>query len=115
MAATATQTIGNRLAPARFILFALPLVLGSMAGLFAWGWKVGIMAGFDLAAIVFLLSCMPLLRVDRAHSMADEARRNDATRAPLLVIPALVTVAVFGTIPAELTGGDKIPAGTKAL
>ena len=54
------RTIGNRIAPPRFILFfALMLVGSAIAG----GWlerTLAIMAGFDVAALGFIIACAGL-------------------------------------------------------
>ncbi len=57
--------LGNRLAPPRFVLFLVLLV----AGVFGYrqfheisGFADALAMGFDLAALVFLLSLLPLLR-----------------------------------------------------
>ncbi len=65
-------------------------------------WRLGTMAGFDVAATVFLLSCIPLLN-DRSDEMRDLARRNDANRAVLLAIAVAVSLAVLVAVAAELT------------
>lgn len=62
----ATRTIGNRLAPPRFIAFFALLILGIGAGLVVQPRARAIMIGFDVAAAVFLLSCLPLLRHEAA-------------------------------------------------
>ena len=47
-------------------------------------WALGAMAGFDLAALVFILACLPLLRIADPATMRDHADANDANRAILL-------------------------------
>ena len=54
--------IGNRFAPMRFLLFFVMLVIGVGASLLVTPWWLGVMYGFDLAALVFVLSCINLFR-----------------------------------------------------
>ena len=116
MNAPARPTIGNRLAPARFILFAL-LLLGAVPAAIFWLGEplMGIMAGFDAAALAFLAACLPLLRVTEARTMRDDAARNDANRAVLLAITGVVMLAILATVTAEVTSGEDAPATTKAM
>src|SRR3954470_20584137 len=96
--------LGNRIAPTRFVVFMLLGTAGVYAGIGLFGWRVGTMAGFDVAALVFLLSCIPLLN-DRSDEMRELARRNDANRAMLLAISVAVSLAVLVAVAAELSQG----------
>ncbi len=91
----------SRLAPPRFLLFLALFATGVGGGIAALGWRAGTMAGFDLAALGFILSCVPLFD-DEAAEMRAAARRNDANRVMLLGITALVTVAILVAVAAEL-------------
>lgn len=96
------KTIGNRIAPAHFILFA---VVGLLAFGIAW-WALGefrraIMMGFDVAALLFLLSVAPLLRTREGAAIRAHARDNDANRTVLLGITFVVLVVLFVAIAAE--------------
>jgi uncharacterized membrane protein len=97
----APHGIGHRIAPARFVVFALLCAAGVAAGIPAWGWSRGVMAGFDAAAIVFLLSCLPLLGQE-TESMRLAARRNDANRASLLAITVAVSLVILFAVASEL-------------
>ncbi len=102
--------LGNRIAPPRFLLFVTLEVLGTLAGVVLLGWRAGAMAGFDLAALVFLLSATPLLD-DKTSEMRAAAKRNDANRLGLLVITGIVTLTIWVAIAAELSqkGAPKLP------
>ena len=100
--ATAIKTMGNRIAPPRFIAFALVAAVAIAGGTMLFGWRTGVMAGFDLAAITFLLSCWPLLDDDPSQ-MREAAKRNDANRAGLLTITAAVTAVILVTVASELS------------
>ena len=111
---TARIPIGNRIAPLRFIVFlALLLPGGAFAG-FHWGWRFGIMTGFDVAAAVFLASLWPLFRQspDRIRSRSAE---NDANRALLLVVTGIVMCAILTAVGAELQKGEPLPGPEKGL
>lgn len=94
--------IGGVLAPVRFLLFMGVAIVAVPTGIFYLGWRLGTMAGFDLAAIVFLGACWSLLN-NRADEMREAASRNDANRALLLVISAFVMLAVLVSVASELT------------
>ncbi len=96
--------LGNRLAPPRFVLFLMLLVAGFF-GYWQWAGAQGVAEaaamGFDLAAFVFLLSIIPLLRAND-DSMRRQAAQNDANRLLVLVITTIVTTAVLAAIAGEL-------------
>lgn len=98
--------IGNLVAPPRFLLFAAVLGVGCAVAIPPLGERFGIMAAFDAAALLFLVSCLPLFRHESHHIRA-AARDNDANRVALLVITAAISLAVFATIASVL-----VPAGT---
>ena len=75
----AAPTIGNTIAPPRFMIFLLLFALGSLAGLRWLDWEVALMAGFDLGAAMFLASCLPLF-FNHTDEMRALATRNDANR-----------------------------------
>jgi uncharacterized membrane protein len=104
MTDTALLGIGNRIAPARFVFFVLVFAIAAPVGLWlAWDdCPRGLMGAFDLAASLFLLSCVPFLMVDEPDKMRDDARRNDAGRLVLLVFTGIVLTAVVAAIAAEV-------------
>jgi uncharacterized membrane protein len=114
MAGADRRTIGNRLAPPRFLVFLLLLAGGTAAATACCGWRFGIMLGFDGAALAFLASLYPLFGRD-PHGMRRQAAANDGNRAMLLVITAIVTAAVLTAVAAELTGSRPAPSAAKAL
>ena len=95
-------TIGNRIAPPHFILFG---IVGVAAIVLAWlvGHELrrAVMIGFDVAALLFLLSVAPLLRTRQGASIRAHARENDANRATLLAITFIVMVVLFAAIATE--------------
>jgi uncharacterized membrane protein len=112
--ASAHAGIGHRIAPARFVIFALLCTGGVAAGVSALGWSRGVMAGFDVAAAVFVASCLPLLR-EETESMRAAARVNDANRALLLAITVAVTLVILFVVASELGQRSDPDPGTIGL
>lgn len=108
------KTIGNRIAPARFLVF-LALLAGGWASLIPLaGLELGLLAGFDMAATAFLLSCLPLLGL-RAAALRDAAEKNDANRWMLLAISFVLTLVILAAITAQLAAADSLGAIDKLL
>ncbi len=104
MAGTGT-TIGNRIAPTRFVAFVALLPLGFLA----WrlidpgsSWQDALAMGFDLAAAVFLLSLLPLLRDFSVAEMRRHADQNDANRTLVLLLSTVLAAVVMAAISGEL-------------
>jgi uncharacterized membrane protein len=124
MTKAAGQTLGNKLAPPRFVLFVVVL-LGVSAAASTLGARTygdALVVGFDLAALVFIASLWPIMRDHSADQMRRHAAENDARRGLVLVLTALVSLALLGAITAELPGakgGHALPIikliGTLAL
>lgn len=99
------KTIGNRVAPARFIAFLVLLAIAAPVaayGLHSYAgdpWREaaakGFLLAFDLAAGVFLLASLPLMKINDPAVMRAHAAANDANRTMLLVIVAIVSIAVL--------------------
>src|SRR5690242_1847588 len=97
----AKPTIGNKVAPPSFILFFGLLGAGT-AG--AWQFIApasAIMAGFDLAAIGFVLSLVRLLGHE-AEQMRQSSRQNDANRATLLIVALVLSFVILVAVTGEL-------------
>ena len=97
-----SEGIGGRIAPPRFLAFLLIAVAGIAGGTALLGWRHGVMVGFDVAAVVFLLSCVPLFD-DETHEVRAAARANDANRAVLLAITIGVSFVVLAAVASELS------------
>jgi uncharacterized membrane protein len=98
--------LGNRVAPARFLVFIALLPLGYFGyrALFPnTGWSDAAAMGFDFAAIVFMISVYPLLADSGAAQMRAHSQANDANRMLVLAITTLVTFAVMAAITGELS------------
>jgi len=112
---TKPRTIGNMIAPPRFILFMAILIGATAAGIALIGnWRLGMMAGFDCATFVFLISCLSILSTREEAEIRQHAAENDANRFGLLVICGIVMTVLLIAITAEVIGRSPEPA-TKGL
>ncbi|MBV9932378.1 MAG: DUF1345 domain-containing protein [Alphaproteobacteria bacterium] len=109
MATRTAPSIGNRIAPVRFLVFLALLVPGGAFAGVEWGWRTGVMSGFDVASAVFLVSLWPLFGTDIPGIRA-RAAANDANRALLLVVTGIVMLTVLTAVGAELQKGEP-PSG----
>jgi len=95
LAETFLTRTGRSIAPPRFILFAAVFVAASACGgLWFADSRIALLAGFDLAALVFFLSALPLLN-DGPDQMRTTAQANDANRGALLANTALLSVVIL--------------------
>jgi uncharacterized membrane protein len=107
--------LGNRIAPPRFLAFLAMLLFGLPVALSVLQrWPLAAMSAFDVATILFLISCVPLLGTHEARVIREHAEANDANRALLLVITGIVMAALLTAIGAEAVGHNPQPI-TKAL
>lgn len=97
--------LGRRIAPARFVLFVLLLIAGTAAGWWLFGARIGMLAGFDVAAAAFILACLPLFG-HSAATMRQAAANNDANRVLLLIITGAVMLAILAAVASELMQKD---------
>jgi uncharacterized membrane protein len=82
-------------APARFLLFGAVLIAVTVAaGALSAGARRALLIGFDVAAFVFLVAAIPLLRAD-AEAMRRAAKANDANRVALLAITVLLSLVIL--------------------
>jgi uncharacterized membrane protein len=107
--------IGNVIAPWRFLLFVALLIAGSLLGARVLHARtLGFMAGFDVAAVLFLASCLSLLGTRGTAEIRDHANANDANRTFLLGITGVVMAVLLVAIGAEAMGTNPQPF-TKGL
>jgi uncharacterized membrane protein len=107
-------SIGNLIAPPRFILFALAFAGATYYAVPQLGLRHGVMAGFDAAALLFFLVCIPLLSHE-SERMRISACRNDANRVVLLLLTTTVSFVILAAIATELMQGDARHPWTLAL
>ncbi len=100
------KTIGNRVAPPRYLLFIALLIVGSAVAVAAFGWQHGVMIGFDVAALGFLAASVSLFN-DTPKQMRLDAKANDANRAVLLGISFVISLVILVAVGSQLsrTGG----------
>ncbi|MBO9519651.1 MAG: DUF1345 domain-containing protein [Porphyrobacter sp.] len=100
-------SIGNRIAPPRFLLFLGVLVLsyaGYRLSFEQRGWLDGIAVAFDLASLAFLASLGGLVRYSTPDEMRSHAAANDANRVLVLLLTTLLTAVAMAAIIGELDG-----------
>jgi len=100
------RTIGNRLAPTRFLVFFLMLGATIAAATLIAPWWRSVMWGFDLSAVTFVLACIPLYK-DSAREMRKAAEANDANRAILLFLAFALTVVILVAVGSEMAGSKQ--------
>ena len=109
------RTIGNRIAPWRFIVFLATFLIVAIPARFALGsWWLGIIDAFDVAAVLFLLLCKSILDIDDPAQMERIAQLNDANRTFLLIITGIVIAVLLIAVGAETVGRNP-QAFAKAL
>lgn len=108
-------TLGNSIAPWRFVLFFVVLVIACLAGGLGMAdpW-LGLMVGFDIAAAIFLLACAPVFGIRDAAVIERAAERNDANRTELLVLTGIVMAVLLIAI-AAVTANVRPEPWTKAI
>ena len=96
MAMNKPRTMGNTVAPWRFVVFFLVLIAGCMAGTLSMDdpW-LGLMLGFDVAAATFLLCCISIVRICEPAVIEEQAERNDANRTELLILTGIVMLMLL--------------------
>ena len=107
--------IGNKIAPPRFLAFLAFLVVGyPVAASLLERWPLAAMASFDVAALLFLISCLPLLGTREAKVIREHAQANDANRVLLLVLTVIIIGTMLTAVSAEAVGHNPQPI-TKGL
>ena len=106
--------LGRKIAPARFLAFALAFGAGLAILIPAMGRGLGTMAAFDIASGLFLLLVAPLLR-SKASDMRRFAKDNDANRALLLALTAIVSLVILVSVASEMAIGKGNPLTTGLL
>lgn len=110
----APGTIGNRIAPWRFLMFIAALAVGVAIAVPMVGLSKGILIGFDGAALLFIGSFASLFDDDPAL-MRKVAEQNDANRLILLIISFLLTIVILAAIVGELSRQGQLGPWSKGL
>lgn len=95
------MNLGKRIAPPRFIAFALIFVIGLVLAIPAQGWARGAMIAFDIAAAIFLTSIAWVLRAGEADQMRQAAAANDANRGGLLILTVITSIVIMVAVVTE--------------
>jgi uncharacterized membrane protein len=109
-----SRPIGNAPANWRFPLFVVILLGATPIAMSQLGLERGLLAGFDAAAAVFLVSCAFLFRHGAGHMRA-AATSNDAGRVLRLILAVLLAVVVFAAMAALILDRQRLTAPDKAL
>ena len=102
--------IGNRIAPPRFILYALGLAVVAVWAVLSKAGLVHFLIGFDIVTAVFLASLYPLFKSQSPDDIARHATENDANRVAMLVISMGVAGVVLSALALIVTGKDEYSA-----
>ncbi|UVO55571.1 DUF1345 domain-containing protein [Sphingomonas sp. SUN039] len=100
------RTLGQRVAPARFLAFLVIFAVAFAASFAALGWSRALMTGFDVAAVFFLLAITPILRTSGKATMRQHAEENDANRVVLLILTSVTMIAILTAVFSELSVKD---------
>ncbi len=98
------------IAPVRYLVFA-GLLAVSAGVLLAMGTdaRLACLFAFDIAAVVFLATAIPLLRADPA-TMRRAAAANDANRAAILAIAVVLSLVVLVALATLVSGASALRA-----
>ena len=105
------RTIGNHIAPPRFILFVVVLVAVTGFALTRLNPQEAFITGFDAAAATFLIALLPLLRAHTPEEMCAHSAANDANRIVLLILATTVSTAILVAVSVEIAakGPPNVP------
>ena len=91
--------LGSRVAPPRFVAFLIALAALLAALRFAGcQWAHAFIYAFDVAALLFLALCAPLLRDSDVRSLRRHAAANDANRPILLAVTGVTMLAIIAAL-----------------
>jgi uncharacterized membrane protein len=97
------KTVGNRIAPARFLIFFVMLGISIAIATILSPWWLSVMLGFDVSALVFILSCIKLYRTSDHRHMREVAIQNDANRSVLLILAFALTVVILVAVGSQMS------------
>jgi uncharacterized membrane protein len=96
-----------RIFPWRYGMFLALLALSAPLALWL-PWHEAVMAGFDIAALAFLIAVVPLIDADPG-TMRSNAERNDANREMMLLLTGIVGIVILIAVGVAVStrGGPK--------
>jgi uncharacterized membrane protein len=106
---------GKKIAPFRFVMFAIGFAALAAALTPLAGALHALLGGFDIAALGFLVSVVPLVRTGDADGMRRLAKQNDANRVLMLGITGAVVIVILVAIYLEMAAKDTIDPANVAL
>ena len=98
------ENVGHRIAPPRFLMFAIVFAIGLGIAIPTLGLGRGTMAAFDAAATFFLVAISTLLKRGEADQMRQASQANDANRAVLLGFSGTIMIVILVAVAKELQG-----------
>jgi uncharacterized membrane protein len=104
----------GKIAPGRFLLFLALLVAVTAATSLFVDLVRSLMVGFDLAALAFLLSCIPLFGCSTG-AMRKSSAENDANRATMIVITFALAAVILVAVGVMLGGKETLGWAEKSL
>lgn len=106
---TRRASLGNRIAPPRFLIFFAMLAATIAAAALVAPWWRSVMVGFDISALSFILGCIPLYN-DPPAKMRSAAEANDANRWILLVLAFALALVILVAVGSEMGSKQKTGA-----
>jgi uncharacterized membrane protein len=100
------RTLGNRIAPIRFVIFFVMLGGTIAAATLIAPWWRSVMCGFDVSALTFVLGCIPLYN-NSPSQMRKAAEANDANRAILLFLAFALTAVILVAVGSEMASSKQ--------
>jgi uncharacterized membrane protein len=91
------------------ILFSLILLIVSPVVAHWLEWRLGLMIGFDVAAMVFTVSCARLLQLSHCAIIQAHAQADEENRWVLLGISIVVSLVILAAVASELMNGTMPP------
>ena len=99
----------------RYLLFLTLLLLLPWPLLMVLRVEEALITAFDLAVLVFIVTCVPLWRNGDARTVRHEAERDDAQQGLLLLLTALITATVLVALSILVLDEDGLDAVEIAL
>jgi len=96
------MNLGKKIAPPRFVMFVVVMMVGLFVAIPPLGWGRGVMTAFDVASALFLMAIWPLHRKGTADQMRQAATDNDANRTVLLGVTGVTMIVILVSVAKEL-------------
>jgi len=100
------QTRVHKVASRRMLMFALLAALTTPIAAYWLDWRLGLMVGFDVAAMAYIISCGRLLRLSYPKMIEAHAEADEENRWALLGISGTVMIVILAAVASELMAGS---------